>query len=162
MFRKDPWERIRLIRAAMPSTRLQFISPGFRFISWELAHPEFMELVYARLVANGIDRFGVIDPTNDPDAALASCRQIREAGGAEIVAALTFTISDVHDDPFYARFAALLAASRDVDRVYLKDPGGLLRPSAPRRCCPRCGRRWVTHRWNCTRTPRSGSPRCPT
>ena len=126
--REDPWERIRLTRAAMPSTRLQFISPGFRFISWELAHPEFMELVYARLVANGIDRFGVIDPTNDPDAALASCRQIREAGGAEIVAALTFTISDVHDDPFYARLAALYAASPDVDRVYLKDPGGLLTP----------------------------------
>ena len=124
--REDPWERIRLTRAAMPSTGLQFISPGFRFISWELAHPEFMELVYARLVANGIDRFGVIDPTNDPDAALASCRQIREAGGSEIVAALTFTISDVHDDPFYARLAALYAASPDVDTILLYDTAGVL------------------------------------
>ena len=79
--REDPWERIRLIRAAMPSTRLQFISPGFRFISWELAHPEFMELVYARLVANGIDRFGVLDPTNDPDAgSRRAARSARQAG----------------------------------------------------------------------------------
>jgi oxaloacetate decarboxylase alpha subunit len=79
----------------------------------ELTHPEFMELVYARLVANGIDRFGVIDPTNDPDAAPASYRQIRRASGAEIVAALTY----------YARYAAC----PDVDRVYPKDPG-LLTP----------------------------------
>ena len=126
--REDPWERIRLTRAAMPNTGLQFISPGFRFISWQLAHPEFMELVYERLVANGIDRFGVIDPTNDPDAALASCRQIRRAGGTEIVAALTFTLSNVHDDAFYVALAIRYAASPDVDRVYVKDPGGLLTP----------------------------------
>jgi oxaloacetate decarboxylase (Na+ extruding) subunit alpha len=38
--REDPWALLRLTRAAMPDTLLQFIGTGFRFISWERAHPE--------------------------------------------------------------------------------------------------------------------------
>ena len=32
--KEDPWERIRLMAKAMPRTPLQFLSTGFRFISW--------------------------------------------------------------------------------------------------------------------------------
>ena len=32
--REDPWERIRLVRAAMPNTPLSFITTGMRFIAW--------------------------------------------------------------------------------------------------------------------------------
>ncbi len=44
--KEDPWERIRLMAAATPNTPLQFMSTGFRFISWETAHPEFMALAF--------------------------------------------------------------------------------------------------------------------
>src|SRR6201987_6369976 len=44
--REDPWERIRLMAAATPNTPLQFMSTGFRFISWESASPEFMALAF--------------------------------------------------------------------------------------------------------------------
>ncbi len=125
-YQEDPWERIRLMREAMPNTPLQFIGTGIRFISWEQAHPEFMQLVYDRLVANGISRFIVLDPMHDVEACLETARQIRQAGGEEITAALIYTISDIHDDAFYAKFAASMAASPDIDRVYLKDPSGLL------------------------------------
>ena len=37
--KEDPWERIRLMAAATPNTPLQFMSTGFRFISWETAQP---------------------------------------------------------------------------------------------------------------------------
>jgi oxaloacetate decarboxylase (Na+ extruding) subunit alpha len=125
---QDPWQRIRLTRAAMPDTPLQFIGTGFRFISWERAHPDVMRLVYERLVAAGISRFVVLDPTHDMDAVRTTARTIRQAGGTEIIAALTYTISAVHDDAFYAGIAAQAAASRDIDRVYVKDPAGLLTP----------------------------------
>jgi oxaloacetate decarboxylase (Na+ extruding) subunit alpha len=125
---QDPWQRIRLARAAMPDTPLQFIGTGFRFISWERAHPDVMRLVYERLVAAGISRFVVLDPTHDMDAVRTTARMIRQAGGTEIIAALTYTISAVHDDAFYAGIAAQAAASRDIDRVYVKDPAGLLTP----------------------------------
>ncbi len=123
---QDPWERIRLTREAMPNTPLQFIGTGLRFISWELAHPEFMQLVYERLVANGISRFVVLDPMHDVDALLESARMIRKAGASEIIAALTFTLSAVHDDEFYAAIAHRLVLSPHIDRLYIKDPSGLL------------------------------------
>jgi oxaloacetate decarboxylase (Na+ extruding) subunit alpha len=134
--REDPWQRIRLTRAAVPDTPLQFIGTGFRFISWERAHPDVMRLVYQRLVAAGISRFVVLDPTHDMNAVLATARMIRQAGGTEIIAALTYTISAVHDDAFYAGIAGQVAASLDIDRAYVKDPAGLLTPERARTLLP--------------------------
>ncbi len=127
-FREDPWERIRLMHAACPDTPLQLITTGFRFISWETVDSEFMRLVYRCLMRNGIGRFVLLDPMHDMDALLASARIVKEEGGAETMAALTYTLSPVHDDAFYAACAARVAQSPDVDRVYIKDPSGLLTP----------------------------------
>jgi oxaloacetate decarboxylase alpha subunit len=134
--KENPWERIRLVRAAMPNTQLQFIGTGLRFISWEGQHPDFMQIVYDRLVANGISRFVVLDPMHDVEALLESARMIRKAGATEIIAALTYTVSDVHDDSFYARLAARVAQSPHVDRAYIKDPSGLLTPERARTLIP--------------------------
>jgi oxaloacetate decarboxylase (Na+ extruding) subunit alpha len=91
--REDPWERIRLTHAAMPSTPLQFIGSGLRFISWESLHPDVMQLAYDRLVTAGMSRFVVLDPTHDVAAMLRSAGMIRRAGASEIIAALTFSRS---------------------------------------------------------------------
>jgi oxaloacetate decarboxylase alpha subunit len=135
-FREDPWERLRLARAAMPDTPLQLIGTGLRFISWELLHPEVLQLAYHRLVANGVTRFVVLDPMHDIDAVRRTARMIRLAGADEIVGALTFTISEVHDDAFYAGLAGQMAACPDLDRVYIKDPAGLLSPERARTLIP--------------------------
>jgi oxaloacetate decarboxylase alpha subunit len=124
------------MHAAMPTTPLQFIGTGFRFISWETAGHDFMRLVYRRLMANGISRFIVLDPMHDMDALLAVARIIREEGDAEVMAALTYTVSEVHDDAFYARVAAQVAQSDDIDVVYLKDPAGILTPERARSLIP--------------------------
>ena len=80
-FKEDPWERIRLAHAAMPNTPLQLIGTGLRFFSWERQSPDFMQLVYDRLVANGISRFVVLEPMLDADAILETARMCRKAGG---------------------------------------------------------------------------------
>ena len=134
--REDPWERIRLTRAAMPDTPLQLIGTGFRFISWERAHPEVMQLVYERLVAAGISRFVLLDPMHDMDAVRRSARMVKRAGGTETILALTYTISAVHDDDFYAGIAAAAAESPYIDRAYIKDPAGLLTPERARTLIP--------------------------
>jgi oxaloacetate decarboxylase (Na+ extruding) subunit alpha len=134
--REDPWERIRLTHAAAPRTPLQFIGSGLRFISWEPVHPDMMRLAYERLVVAGISRFVVLDPMHDMEAVARTARTIRQAGGSEIIAALTFTISAVHDDAYYAGLAGQMAASPDIDRVYVKDPAGLLSPERARTLLP--------------------------
>ena len=126
--REDPWERIRLMAAATPRTPLQFMSTGFRFISWETASPEFMALAFAALARNGIRRFCLADPMNDADSNVACARMVKRAGGEFVIAALVFTISPIHDDAHYAAAAAKLAACPEVDAIYIKDPGGLLSP----------------------------------
>jgi oxaloacetate decarboxylase (Na+ extruding) subunit alpha len=134
--REDPWALLRLVRAAAPDTLLQFIGTGFRFISWERAHPEVIALVYTALVRNGMDRFVVLDPTHDLDAARATAAIAKKAGAREVIGALTYTISAVHDDAFYAQVAAAYAACDDFDRAYIKDPAGILTPERARTLIP--------------------------
>ncbi len=134
--RENPWERIRLMHAAMPDTPLQFISTGFRFISWETSDEDFMRLAYRRLMINGIGRFALIDPMHDIAALKRAARMVKEEGGAEVLAGLTYTISDVHDDAFYAACAREIASSPHVDQVYLKDPAGLMTPERARTLIP--------------------------
>jgi len=126
--REDPWERIRLMAAATPDTPLQFMSTGFRFISWETASPEFMALAFAVLARNGIRRFCLADPMNDAESNIACARMVKRAGGEFVIAALVFTLSPIHDDRHYVERARRLAACPDIDAIYIKDPGGLLAP----------------------------------
>lgn len=134
--KEDPWERIRLMAKATPNTPLQFLSTGFRFISWETASPEFMQLAFATLVKNGIRRFAAADPMNNADSNVACARMIKEVGGEYVIAALVFSVSPIHDDTHYIERARKLAASPDVDAIYIKDPGGLLTPLRARVMIP--------------------------
>jgi len=79
--KEDPWERIRLMAKAMPNTPLQFLSTGFRFISWETASPEFMDLAFQTLIKSGVRRFALADPMNDADSNVACARMVKAAGG---------------------------------------------------------------------------------
>lgn len=133
---EDPWERIRAMAAACPNTPLQFLSTGFRFISWETATPEFMALAYKTLVNNGMRRFALADPMNDVEGNLAGARMAKAGGADYVVAALVFTVSPIHDDAHFAERARQLAASSDVDALYIKDPGGLLSAARARTLIP--------------------------
>ncbi|HXY50363.1 MAG TPA: hypothetical protein VEI01_12990 [Terriglobales bacterium] len=124
--KEDPWERIRLMAKALPRTPLQFLSTGFRFISWETASPEFMKLAFRTLVKSGLRRFALADPMNNADSNVACARMVKQVGGEYVVGALVFTLSPIHDDAHYVACARKLAASPDVDALYIKDPGGLL------------------------------------
>jgi oxaloacetate decarboxylase alpha subunit len=133
--KEDPWERIRLMHKAAPDTPLQFITTGMRFASWEASDPEFMRLAFRRLVANGMRKFIVLDPQHDLEALLAACKMVKEEGGM-VMAALTYTVSNVHDDEFYAALAREIAKSPHVDCCYIKDPAGILLPERARTLIP--------------------------
>jgi oxaloacetate decarboxylase alpha subunit len=53
-----------------------------------------------------------------------------------VIGALVFTLSPIHDDAHYVDRARTLAASPDVDALYIKDPGGLLTPLRARTLIP--------------------------
>ena len=129
---EDPWERLRLAAAAMPRTPLTFLTTGTRFISWTPAGDDVLELAFATAVANGVRRFQIMHPSNDTATLHSLARMARKAGAEEIVLALTYSVSPVHDDAYFAQRIAELTAEDCADRFYLKDPGGLLVPERAR------------------------------
>ena len=76
----------------MPDTPLQFIGTGlpFHLVGNGATRSSCGWSIDAWSV-NGISRFVVLDPMHDLDAMLATARMIREEGGEEIIAALTYT-----------------------------------------------------------------------
>jgi oxaloacetate decarboxylase alpha subunit len=134
--REDPWERIRLVSVAMPATPLGFITTGMRFISWVPADEDVMRLAFRCVVRNGIRRFQIADPSNDPARLRRLAAMAREEGVEEIVIGLTYSVSEVHTHAYFAERAAALSGCAEMDRLYLKDPGGLLTPAAVRELAP--------------------------
>jgi oxaloacetate decarboxylase (Na+ extruding) subunit alpha len=134
--KEDPWERIRLVSEAMPTTLLDFITTGMRFIAWQPCDEELMRLAFRCVVRNGIRRFQIAEPSNNPDSLRRLARMAKQEGVEEVVIGLTYSISEVHTHPYYAERAAAIADCADMDRLYLKDPGGLLTPDAVRELAP--------------------------
>ena len=133
---EDPWERLRLVSAAMPNTPLSFIGSGMRFITWVPAGEDVMRLAFRCVVRNGIRRFQVADPSNDAGRLRRVAAVAREEGVEEIAIALTYSVSEVHTHAYYAERAAALSDCVEMDRLYLKDPGGLLTVDAVRELAP--------------------------
>ena len=135
--REDPWERLRLVSAAMPSTPLGIITTGMRFISWVPADEEVMRLSFKLCVRNGIRRIQIAEPSNDPERLRRLAAMARAEGAEEVVIGLTYSISDVHTHDYYAERAAALA---DCARHGPALPQGSRR-AAHARCRPRAGAR---------------------
>jgi oxaloacetate decarboxylase alpha subunit len=133
---EDPWERIRRVSAAMPDTPLGMITPGMRFISWVPAGEDVMRLAFRLVARNGIRRLKIADPSNEPVRIRRLAAMARAEGIEEVVVGLTYSISAVHTHAYYAERAAALADCPEMDRMYLKDPGGLLTPDAVRELAP--------------------------
>jgi oxaloacetate decarboxylase (Na+ extruding) subunit alpha len=134
--RENPWELIQLMSAAMPNTPLNFLTSGMRFISWLPCDEEVMRLAFRCVIRNGLRRFQFAEPSNDPAALQRVARMAREEGAEEVVVGLTYSISPVHTHAYYGERALALQDCGDIDRLYLKDPGGLLTPDAVRELAP--------------------------
>jgi oxaloacetate decarboxylase alpha subunit len=134
--REDPWERLRLVSQAMPDTPLSMITTGKRFISWRPANEDVLRLVFRCAVRNGLRRVQIADPMNDPDDLAQMAAIARAEGVEEVAVGLTYSVSPVHTDDFYAQRAKAMGACADVDRLYLKDPGGLVTVERLRELAP--------------------------
>ena len=131
--REDPWERIRRMRRVVPTTPLSLITTGMRFMSWDRTPASLMRMSLRALAEAGVRRIQIAEPMNDTAAACAVAAMAKQEGIEQVVAALTFTVSPVHDDSLYAACAKTFALDPHVDAVYLKDPGGLLTPGRTER-----------------------------
>ncbi|HEY5603519.1 MAG TPA: pyruvate carboxylase subunit B, partial [Gammaproteobacteria bacterium] len=63
--REDPWERLRLLRKALPNTRLQMLLRGQNLLGYRHYSDDVVREFVKHAALNGIDVFRIFDALND-------------------------------------------------------------------------------------------------
>jgi oxaloacetate decarboxylase alpha subunit len=125
---EDPWERLRLIRKAMPNTRLQMLFRGQNILGYRHYADDVVESFVERSAANGIDVFRIFDAMNDlrniECAVRATLRIQKHAQGT-----MAFTVSPVHTTDMWVALGKQLE-NMGCHSICIKDMAGLLKPYA--------------------------------
>jgi oxaloacetate decarboxylase alpha subunit len=133
--REDPWERIRLVRKAMPNTPL---GAGFRsegLTGFNIVPDSLVCLWVERLAANGIDELIIMESLHDWDN-IAPYAEACKAAGMKVKIPLVFCESPVHTDEYYATRTAQLRKQLKPDAVYIKDANGVITPERVKTLVP--------------------------
>jgi oxaloacetate decarboxylase alpha subunit len=125
---EDPWERLRKIRKAVKSTKLQMLLRGQNLLAYKNYADDVVEYFVQKSIANGIDIVRIFDALNDLrnlETAINACK--KEGGHAQ--AAVSYTISPVHSLEQFVNDAKRLV-DMGADSICIKDMAGLLLPYA--------------------------------
>lgn len=63
--KEDPWERLRLLRQALPNTRLQMLLRGQNLLGYRHYADDVVRAFVKQAAENGIDVFRIFDAMND-------------------------------------------------------------------------------------------------
>ena len=125
---EDPWDRLRKIRAAVKNTKLQMLFRGQNILGYRHYADDVVEYFVQKSVANGIDIIRIFDALNDARNLKTAIDATKKEGG-HVQAAISYTISPVHDNEYFAAYAKQLE-EMGADSICIKDMSGLLTPYA--------------------------------
>jgi len=123
-----PWERLRLLRKAMPKTRFQMLVRGQNIVGYHNYPDDVVERFIEKAAENGIDVFRIFDAMNDVRNMKTAIAAALKAGKI-VEGTICYTISPVHSIDYFLRLGERLA-ELGVQIICLKDMGGLLAPYA--------------------------------
>lgn len=123
---EDPWERLRTLRREIPNTKLQMLFRGQNMLGYRHYADDVVEYFVQKTVANGIDIMRIFDALNDPRN-LETAIKAAKKEGAEIQACISYTLSPVHSNEYFADFTKTLE-DMGADSICIKDMAGLLKP----------------------------------
>jgi oxaloacetate decarboxylase alpha subunit len=135
-FAEYPWAGLDLMRAAMPRSRLRAGLRNTGIVSMSVTPDALMDLWVDLLCRHGIGSFWIYDVLHYNVDKTHRLGAVAKQHGAEVVAALMYTLSPVHTDAFYAERAERLGGSPHVDRLILYDTAGILTPERARTLIP--------------------------
>lgn len=125
---EDPWDRLRKIRAAVKNTKLQMLFRGQNILGYRHYADDVVEYFVQKSIANGIDIIRIFDALNDARNLKTAIDATKKEGG-HVQAAISYTISPVHDNEYFAAYAKQLE-EMGADSICIKDMSGLLTPYA--------------------------------
>ena len=123
---EDPWERLRKIKDKAKKTPLQMLFRGQNILGYRHYADDVVEYFVQKCVANGIDIIRIFDALNDVRNLETAINATKKEGG-HVQAAISYTISPVHDIPFFVKLAKEYE-NRGADSICIKDMAGLLIP----------------------------------
>ncbi|MCT1367788.1 pyruvate carboxylase [uncultured Kocuria sp.] len=135
---EDPWERLRLLRAAMPNIPIQMLLRGRNTVGYTPYPTEVTDAFVQEAAETGVDIFRIFDALNDVSQMEPAIRAVRETGTAVAEVAMCYTGNLLDpEEKVYTLDYYLGLAQEIVDAgahiLAIKDMAGLLRPEAARR-----------------------------
>jgi len=125
---EDPWDRLRLLRQAMPNTPFMMLLRGQNVVGYRHYPDDVLERFIIRARANGIDIFRIFDALNDIRN-IERAMAIAKREGAHVQAAICYTIGPPYSIDYFVNLARQMA-DLGADSICIKDMAGLITPYA--------------------------------
>ena len=130
--KEDPWARVKLMSQRITHTPLR-LNAG-RFSAFDLTPRSMYRLFMERMAANGIREARISEEWNELEGWKWKTQVSRDVG-INPVPNIIYSVSPKHTDGYFAQ-RTHDAASLKVNRLCLKDPGGLLTPERVKTLVP--------------------------
>ena len=131
---EDPWERLRILRKAMPKTKLQMLLRGQNILGYKHYADDVVDEFVKKSISNGINVIRIFDALNDTrnmKACIDACNKYRgeDKSGLGVVceATMSYTVGDFYTREYYVNLAKELE-SMGADTICIKDMANLLLP----------------------------------
>ncbi len=125
---EDPWERLRQLRKALPSTQLQMLLRGQNILGYKHYADDVVDYFVKKSIDNGIDIIRTFDALNDLRNMETAVKATKKYGGKAEVA-MSYTTSPVHTEEYFVNLAKSIE-DMGADLICIKDMAGLLLPFA--------------------------------
>jgi pyruvate carboxylase len=135
---EDPWERLALLREAMPNMPLQMLLRGRNTVGYTPYPTKVTDAFVHEAARTGLDIFRIFDSLNDVEQMRPAVEAVLETGTAVAEVALCYTgnlmdpAEDLYTLDYYLRLAEQIVAT-GAHIIAIKDMAGLLRAPAARR-----------------------------
>ena len=104
---EDPWERLRMLRKALPNTKLQMLLRGQNLLGYKHYADDVVDSFCRLSVKNGIDIIRIFDALNDPRNMRQAIESTKKYKGT-VEAAISYTTSKVHTIDYFVNLAVEL------------------------------------------------------
>jgi oxaloacetate decarboxylase alpha subunit len=123
---EDPWERLRLLKKAMPNTPQQMLFRGQNILGYRHYADDVVDKFVERCAINGVDVFRIFDAMNDMRNIEGSIKAVLRTD-AHAQGTISYTTSPVHT---IAKWVELGRTIEDMGAhsICIKDMAGLLTP----------------------------------
>jgi oxaloacetate decarboxylase alpha subunit len=123
---EDPWERLRLLKQAMPSTRHQMLLRAQNLLGYRHYADDVVKAFVERAAETGVDVFRIFDAMNDLRNFEAAIKATL-AAGKHAQGTMSYTVSPVHDIDYWLDMGRRLE-DMGSNSICIKDMAGLLKP----------------------------------